>query len=173
MIPKPIEGDYAPYYHNYISLVIDSQNILSELQKQHMDTIDLVTSLDDNTLQSSYAPGKWTIMEILLHLMDAERIFAYRALRFARKDKTELAGFDENLYAPNSKANSKKILNVVKEFSLLRASTIELFAGFDEEMLAQTGTANGNHIRVNALPFIICGHEIHHMKVIEDRYIGK
>ncbi len=173
MIPKPVAGDYAPYYQSYISLALNSENILSELQKQHMDTIDLVTSLDDNTLQSSYAPGKWTIMEILIHLMDAERIFAYRALCFARKDKTELPGFDQDLYVPNSKANSKKILNVVKEFSLLRACTIELFAGFDEEMLAQTGTANGNLIRVNAFPYIICGHEIHHRNVIEERYIGK
>ncbi|MBC7381439.1 MAG: DinB family protein [Bacteroidia bacterium] len=138
-----------------------------------MDTIDLVTSLDDNTLQSSYAPGKWTIMEILIHLMDTERIFAYRALRFARKDKTDLPGFDQDLYVPNSKAHTKKILNIVKEFSLLRAGTIELFAGFDEEMLSQTGTANGNLMRVNAMPFIICGHEMHHRNIIEARYIGK
>ncbi|OYU96625.1 MAG: DNA damage-inducible protein DinB [Bacteroidetes bacterium B1(2017)] len=143
------------------------------MQVQLIDTIDLVTSLDDETLKSAYAPGKWSILEILVHLMDCERIFAYRALRFARKDKTELAGFEEDLYAPASKANDRKILGIVKEFSLLRASTIELFQSFDEEMWAQTGTANGKTTKVSAIPYILCGHEIHHRNIIEERYIGK
>ena len=173
MITKPTEGDFAPYYAQYIALVPETKNILSELHQQHMDTIDLLTSLDDNTLQSSYAPGKWTIMEIVMHLMDCERIFAYRALRFARKDKTDLPGFDHDVYVKNSQAHSKKILNLVKELSLLRASTIELFNSFDEEMLAQTGTANSNIVKVSALAYIICGHEIHHRNVIEALYIGK
>ncbi len=173
MIIKPKEGDYAPYYAPYIALVPETDNILGELLKQHMETIELLTSLDDNTLQSSYASGKWTIMEIVCHLIDCERIFCYRALRFARKDLTPLIGFDHDYFVKNSKSNTKKILNVVKEFSLLRASTIELFGSFDEEMLSQIGSANNNIVRVGALPYIICGHEIHHRNIIEEKYIGK
>jgi uncharacterized damage-inducible protein DinB len=138
-----------------------------------MDIIDLVTSLDDETLASSYQEGKWTILEILLHLIDCERIFAYRALRIARKDKTPLPGFDENLFAQNSGANKRKILGIVKEYSLLRASTIELFQSFTPEMWEQMGEANGQTISVSSLPYIIAGHELHHRNMIEEKYIGK
>jgi uncharacterized damage-inducible protein DinB len=173
IIQKPKQSDCTPFQWDYISLVPDTKDILGEMQIQLIDTIDLVTSLDDETLVTPYAPGKWSILQILVHCMDAERIFAYRALRFARKDQTDLPGFDEELYAPNSKANDRKILGIVKEFSLLRASTIELFQSFDEEMWAQKGKANGNLVAVNALPYMICGHEIHHRNIIEERYIGK
>ncbi len=172
-INKPNQNEVAPYQWDYINTVPDTKDILGELQIQLIDTIDLVTSLDDETLTSSYAEGKWTIMEILVHLMDTERVFAYRALCIARKDKTNFPGFDENTYAPNSNANKRKILNVVKEYSLLRASTIELFQSFDEEMWAEIGSASGLHLPVKAIPYILCGHEIHHRNIIEEKYIGK
>lgn len=173
IIPKPTQQECTEYQWKYVSLVPDTKDILGELQVQSIDTIDLVTSLDDETLMSAYAPGKWTILDILVHLLDCERIFAYRALTFARGDKTELPGFDENAYALNAKANNRKILNIVKEYSLLRASTIELFQSFDEEMWAQTGTANNIKVKANILPYMLCGHEIHHRNVIEERYIGR
>lgn len=173
MIPKPTQNDCSPYQWNYISLVPQTNDLLGELQVQLIDTIDLVTSLDDNTLLSAYAPGKWTIQEILVHLMDCERILAYRALCIARKDQTELPGFDENFYAANSGANQRKILGLVKEFSLLRASTIELFQSFTEEMWLNKGFANKLPVGANTLAYMICGHEIHHRNVIEERYIGK
>lgn len=172
-IPKPQEGDFAPYYQKYLELVPVKEHILTELHQQHMDTIDLVTSLDDMTLMSSYAPGKWTIMDILQHMMDCERVYTYRALSIARGDKTPLPGFDENQWAIEGRANARKILNLVKEFSLLRATTIELFTSFDAAMWEQQGVANGHPIKVSAIPYILCGHEIHHRNVIEDRYIGK
>jgi hypothetical protein len=173
IINKPKESECTPYQWGYISLVPDTKDILGELQVQLMDTIDLVTSLDDATLLTSYAPGKWTILEILVHLMDGERVFAYRALRFARKDKTSLPGYDENFFASNSAANDRKILGIVKEFSLLRASTIELFQSFTQEMWDEIGTANDTQMRTSFLPYMLCGHEIHHRNTIEEKYIGK
>jgi uncharacterized damage-inducible protein DinB len=173
MIPKPSIEQCPTYYWKYINLVPETKDILGELQIQTMDIIDLVTSLDDETLASSYQEGKWTILEILLHLIDCERIFAYRALRIARKDKTPLPGFDENLFAQNSGANNRKILGIVKEYSLLRASTIELFQSFTPEMWEQMGEANGQSISVSSLPYIIAGHELHHRNMIEEKYIGK
>jgi hypothetical protein len=170
---RPNSAFYPAYYEKYIDLVPKTDNILTELHNQMMDTIDLVTSLDDETLMSAYAPGKWSILDILVHLMDVERVLTYRALSIARGDKTPLPGFEEENWAKEARANDRKILNLVKEFSLLRSSTIELFNSFDEKMWLQKGTANGNEFIVSSFPYIICGHEIHHRIIIEERYIGK
>ena len=169
--PKP--GDNAAYFDKYISLVPKTNDILDELYQQHLDTIDLITSLDDETLLSAYAPGKWTILELVVHLMDTERIFSYRALRFSRNDKTELPGFDENSFAAQSEANDRKVLSLVKEFSLVRSCTIELFRGLSETQLNRAGIADGNPMKTSAIPYILCGHEIHHRNVIESLYIVK
>ena len=173
MIPKPQSSDIASFYQKYIELVPSTNDILDELYQQHLDTVDLVTSLDDETLQSAYAPGKWTILDILVHLMDCERIFGFRALAISRNDQTPLPGFDENSYVQNAGANSRKILDIVREFSVLRSSTIELFRSMDAGQLARIGNANGNPVKVSALAWVICGHEIHHRNVMEERYIGK
>ena len=170
---RPNSAFYPAYYEKYIDLVPKTDNVLTELHNQMMDTIDLVTSLDDETLMSAYAPGKWSILDILVHLLDVERVLTYRALSIARGDKTPLPGFEEENWAKEARANDRKILNLVKEFSLLRSSTIELFNSFDEKMWLQKGTANGNEFIVSSFPYIICGHEIHHRNVIEERYIGK
>lgn len=170
-LPKP--GDVAPYYQKYIDLVPQTNDVLDELYQQHLDTIDLITSLDDETLLSAYAPGKWTILELVVHLMDTERVFSYRALRFSRNDTTELPGFDENSFAANSEANQRKVLSLVKEYSLIRSCTIELFRGLSQTQLNRTGIANGNAMKTSAIPYILCGHEIHHRNVIESLYIGK
>ncbi|MFN4082305.1 MAG: DinB family protein [Bacteroidia bacterium] len=164
---------FDKYYEVYTKHAQNSEDIIQQLLTQHMDTIDLVTSLDDETLYTPYDEGKWSIMEILVHLMDTERIFCYRALRIARKDKSDLPGFDQDLFVKNSRANKRKILDVVKEFSVLRSSTIELFNSFDKEMLNETGSADGKQISVGAIPYILCGHEIHHVNIIENKYIGK
>jgi uncharacterized damage-inducible protein DinB len=173
MIHKPHSGDIAEFYQKYIDLVPQTNDLLDELYQQHLDTVDLVTSLDDETLQFAYAPGKWTIQDILMHLMDCERIFCFRALAIARNDQTPLPGFDENSYAKNTNANSRRILDIVREFSVLRSSTIELFRSFDATQLARIGNANGKAVKASALAWVICGHEIHHRNIIEERYIGK
>jgi len=118
-----------------------------------------------------YAEGKWSIKEVLNHLMDAERIFAYRALRFGRNDKTDLHGFDENTYAPEANAHARTILELSNEMVRLRATTIDLFASFTPEMLERKGKANKNETQVKALAYIIGGHEMHHLSIFKERYM--
>ncbi|MBP9187282.1 MAG: DinB family protein, partial [Bacteroidia bacterium] len=126
-IPKPKQGEYPEYFEKYYSNLPADANLLALLTQSNMDTIDVVTSVDEETLQFRYAEGKWSIREIIQHLMDSERVFAYRAMRIARGDKSENPGYDENEYAANSFADDRNIMDMVREFSLLRASTIELF----------------------------------------------
>lgn len=171
-IGKPKQGEYPPYFETYYSRIPEG-NIFDTLMKANMDTIDLITSVDGETLEFRYAEGKWNIPEIIQHIMDSERIFAYRALRIARGDKSENPGYDENVFAANSHASSRNVMDMVREFSLLRASTIELFKSFTEEALNEQGFANGYQVTPAALIYAIAGHEIHHLRVIEERYLPK
>lgn len=172
-INKPKQGDYPVYFEKYYSNIPDGSDILELFTQSNFDTIDLVTSLDGETLEYRYAEGKWNIPEIIQHLMDSERVFAYRALRIARGDKSENPGYDENIYAANSNATNRNMIDMVREFSLLRASTIELFKSFSEEALLKVGFANGYEVTPAALAYAIVGHERHHVSVIEDKYLPK
>lgn len=169
-ITRPQSGEYLPYYAQYISKV-NGDDLFAAMQAIHRETQTLLGSLSDEQLQYRYAEGKWTIKDIVGHLIDAERIFAYRALRFARKDATDLAGFDENSYVPASNANERSIQDLLAEFTVVRAATFALFKSFSDEMLTLSGTANNNPISVRALAYIIGGHEMHHLAVIKERYI--
>lgn len=170
-ITKPIQGSYPPYFDTYMSLV-KGEHIYEELYQSYMETMELVTSLDPETLHFRYAAGKWTILDILQHIMDAERIFCYRALCFARNEKVALPGFDENEYVVAGLATKRDVNDMVREFSLLRASTIELFKSFTPEMLDLKGSANGKEVTPRALLFAILGHEIHHRNIIQERYMN-
>jgi len=170
-ITKPNPDEYAPYYGNYISKV-ETDDPVKGLKKSRKELVKLMTSLSKKQLKHRYAEGKWSIKEIFGHIMDGERIFSYRALRIARNDKTPLPGFEENDYVPASKADSRKLKSMLKEYAALRSSTIELLENFDEEMMMQTGTASGNPISVRALAYIILGHEKHHMEIIRERYLN-
>jgi uncharacterized damage-inducible protein DinB len=170
IITRPEQGTFPAYMGNYIKLV-KGENIYDELFQSYMETMELVTSLDPETLHARYAEGKWNILEIVQHIIDTERIFNYRALRFARMDKTDLPGFEEKEYAPASLASMRDVNDMVRELSLVRASTIELFKSFTPEMLEQKGTANGNLISVKAILFAILGHELHHRNIIQERYL--
>jgi hypothetical protein len=169
-ITRPEKTEYFEYYDKYIQLV-PHENLLEQYHSVFEQTQKLVLSLSEEKLNYRYAEGKWCIKEILMHLADGERIFTYRALRFARKDPTNLAGFDENLYVPESKAAGRKITDIMKEFSTVRAATIELVKTFDEDSLRRKGTANDKEISVRALAYIILGHEMHHVNVIKERYL--
>ena len=171
-IAKPQPGTYPEYYGKYIPL-IKGENIFEELYKEHYETMELLTSVDEETLQYRYAEGKWTMREIAQHLIDTERILTYRALRFSRNDQTVLPGFDENLFAANSSANSRDINDMVRELSVVRASTVELFKSFTDQMLDRKGNANGKEVTVRSILFFTLGHEIHHRNVIEERYLPK
>jgi uncharacterized damage-inducible protein DinB len=170
-ITRPVAGEYPPYMDAYISKV-KGEHIYDEMFQAYIETMELVTSLDPETLHYRYAPGKWTILDIMQHLIDTERIFCYRALCFAREDKTALPGFEENDYAATGKATRRDINDLVREFSLVRSSTIELFKSFDAEMMEQKGTANGKTISVKALLFATLGHELHHRSIIQERYMN-
>jgi uncharacterized damage-inducible protein DinB len=169
-ITRPESGEYSSYNARYIDKV-QSGDLFAVMQATHRETQTLIGSLSDEQLQYRYAEGKWTIKDIVGHLIDAERIFAYRALRFARKDATELAGFEENDYVPTSNANDRSIHDLLAEFTVVRAATLSLLKSFTDEMLVRSGMVNGNAISVRALAYIIGGHEIHHLAVIKERYI--
>ncbi len=170
-ITKPAVGDYPPYFQNYMDQVPDDGDLLRHLKNIQKETEQLILSLPDEKLMYRYAEGKWTIKDILLHLMDAERIFAYRALRFSRADQTPLAGFDENVYVPVANANARKSKDILKEGAALRTSSISFIKSLDKKALKRKGLSNNKEISVTALVNLIYGHQRHHLNVIRERYL--
>lgn len=159
------------FYKNYVK-TLEETDMIQALRISGNRAQELVHAVPLGQADFRYAEGKWTIREVLCHLIDAERIFAYRALRFARNDKTPLAGFDEATYTPESNAAGRSLANIANEMLHLRASTIDLFVGFSPEMLVRKGNANGNEFSVVSQGFIIAGHETHHMQILQDRYFA-
>jgi uncharacterized damage-inducible protein DinB len=170
-IEKPGEGEYAPYTIMYIGLLPDDGLVLKYLEENLKTTEDLILSLPEEKLTYRYAEGKWTIKEILVHITDDERIYAYRALRFARNDKTELPGFDQDDYAIHSGANERDVTEILKEFATVRNATISLFEGFDRKALVRAGVADGKIMSVRAAAYHIAGHEMRHINIIKERYL--
>lgn len=171
MTPTELEEkEYGAYYKKYISLVA-AQDPIDAMEYGSNQTIKLVNSIPPSKYDHSYAPGKWTVKESILHLIDTERIFAYRALRFARGDYTELPGFDQDAYVPMAKGHQRSFSAIIKEYKSVRQATISLFKSFDEEMLSRIGTGSGNPFSVRALGYIIAGHEIHHRIILKERYL--
>jgi len=168
-LSRPAADEYLPYYERYVTLVPDG-NLVDVLVDQQLDTIGMLRRVDDERGLYAYAPGKWTIKEVIGHLSDAERVFAYRALRFARGDDQPLAGFDENAYAPAGRFNERRIGSLIDEFQSIRAATVHVFRYLDEDEWARRGIANGNPISVRALGFVIAGHELHHARLLRERY---
>lgn len=164
-------GEYAEYYTAYLPLVDDTWTLVEELEVSVHNFIRFVQDIPMDKYDYRYAEGKWTIKDIIQHLIDTERIFAYRALRFARKDGTELPGFDENLYANTANGSERKLQEMLTELALVRQSTIMLFKSFSQESLLNKGIASGNTVSVRALGFIIIGHQNHHMQVFKTRYL--
>ena len=158
------------WFHGYINAV--KENDLTEaLRNQTALFNTFFESLPVEKREFSYAEGKWSIKEIIQHIIDGERVFTYRALRFARKDETPLPGFDENTYADNAKTDKRKWDDLIEEFNALRRSTEILFNSFDEDQLNATGIASGNPVSVLAIGFIVAGHVNHHISIIKARYL--
>ena len=166
-----LPNEYAPFYANYISQVSDEYTLQEELEISLHRFIKFVQDIPMDKFDYRYAEGKWTIKDIILHLIDAERIFTYRALRFARNDKTDLPGFEENDYVDEANANSRTIMDLLTELSAVRHATLLLFKSFNEDKLIRIGTANNNQMSVRALGFIIIGHQNHHQRIFEERYL--
>ena len=157
-------------FENYVRANKETELIpaLKDSLKQFRKLFKTISSKQSNT---SYAVGKWTLKELLQHVIDAERVFVYRALRFARKDSTPLAAFEENDWAANSMASHRKWKEMVDEFEMLRKSSIAFFESLNDEQLNQHGTAGGNEINVVGLGFVTAGHSMHHCKIIKERYM--
>ncbi|WP_222984109.1 DinB family protein [Flagellimonas meishanensis] len=164
-------SEYNPFYHNYILAIQEDTTLNEELVLGKDRFLKLIQDITDEKLRYAYAPGKWTIAELCVHIMDAERVFQYRALRFARMDKTPLPGFDHDNYVPASEANSRKKQELLEEYKAVRESTIQLFKSFTDDMLKRVGVASGSQMSVRALGFIISGHQAHHLKIISERYL--
>lgn len=168
--PRPGAGEYAPYYDKYVSTVPDG-NVVDILRAQREDTLRLFASIDDAKAAHRYAPGKWSIAEVLGHVMDTERVFTYRALVFARGDRTPLPSMDQDVWSAGSNAGRRRIASLVEEYQAVRAATIALFASFTETELARDGVASDNRVTVRGLAWITAGHERHHMKILRERYL--
>ena len=171
LIQKPVEGEYRDYNFNYISKVPDDGMVMQHLQTDFETLYSLVIDLPEEKLLSAYAPGKWTLKEVLVHMMDTERVFAYRALRIARNDKTNLPGFEQEEYTSYLYANERSIANIMEEYGLQRRSTIALFNNFHESAFTRIGYANGAPLSVRATLYVIAGHELHHLKIIREKYL--
>lgn len=162
--------EFNPYYNTYISKV--GALALKDGLSSNCKTIELfLKSLPEDKLEYKYAEGKWTIKDILQHLIDTERVFTYRALRIARKDKTPLPGYDENAFATTSVADARSFDSLLVEYKSVRAATVSLFNSFTETMLKEKGIASGSAISVRAIGFILIGHENHHCEIIKERYL--
>lgn len=168
---RPEKNEYAPYYETYVSLV-DETDIVAVLQNQLAELEDLVNSISEKKGSFSYAEGKWNIKQLIGHLTDGERVFAYRAFRISRGDKTPLASFEQDDYIANANFNNTTIADLIAEFSLLRLSNIILFKNLSEEAWKRTGTASDNLVSVRALAFIMAGHVRHHTKILKERYLS-
>jgi len=167
---KPNKDEYALYYHTYIEKAPGGE-IVKSMNKQIAEVKKLFKSVSKKQSEFRYSPDKWSVKEVLGHILDAERIFSYRALRFARNDPKDLHVFDENDYVHNSNFNQTKLADLIEEFCLLRASNILMFKSFSDEMSMRSGTANGNKITVRAIAYIMYGHADHHFKIIKKRYL--
>lgn len=164
------ENEYNPHYKHYI-LELGNVDLFEILNASSEELLETIKGLSEEKMVFRYEEGKWSIKELLQHLIDTERIMSYRALRFSRNDATELQGFDENWYVENSNGNDRNSNDLVEEFTCNRRASISLFKSFTREMMQLSGTANGSEMTVRALGFIIAGHQMHHLKIIKERYL--
>lgn len=162
--------EYAPFYGDYIK-ALEDVNLIEELEIGLHTFIKFVQNIPMDKFDYRYAEGKWTIKEIIQHLIDTERVFSYRAMRISRNDKTPLAGFDENDYVANTNANERNLQELLTEMAVVRQSTLSLFKSFTDKQLLRTGTASNNAVSVRAIGFIIMGHQKHHQNIFKERYL--
>jgi hypothetical protein len=174
-IARPEAGEYAPYYERYISLIVprsQGEDILDTLDQQRRDTMLLLCSRDDEAGDFRYAPEKWSAKEVLGHVCDTERIFAYRALRIARADATPVEGFEQDDYVRNGPFAQRPLADLVEDFIAVRRATLSLLRNLDEAAWKRRGIANKNEVTVRALAYIIAGHELHHRRILEEKYFS-
>jgi uncharacterized damage-inducible protein DinB len=167
---KPSQEDYIPYYHYYIGLVKDS-DVIPALENTKQEILNFIKSLPEEKADYAYAPGKWSIKQVLNHIIDTERIFGYRALRFARGDAQAVPAFDENLYAQNASLQNSSLALLCEEFETVRKANQLLFQQLNDAELALKGQTAAGEVSVLSIGFMLCGHGLHHLKVIQERYL--
>lgn len=159
------------FYHNYVNQVTET-DLPTVFQMHQARLVSELENIPDDKWDYRYAPGKWTIKELVQHIIDSERIFCYRALRFARKDATELPGFDENLFAENAGADRRTKKDLIDELVTVQRGSALLFSSLDDTQLKQSGVANGKPVYVEAIGYIIAGHTLHHLAILKERYLN-
>jgi uncharacterized damage-inducible protein DinB len=170
-IPRPAASDYAPFHAGYVQGVPEG-DVIALLERQGRETIGLLRGITEKQSQHRYATGKWSIREVVGHMNDAERVFTYRALSFARADPMALPGFDENAWGAITNADSRPLAELLDDYAVVRAATLALFRGFSDAELARSGTASGHRMTVGAIAYVVVGHERHHVKILKERYLS-
>jgi hypothetical protein len=166
---RPDRTEYAPYFEKYVTLVPEG-DIVSVLRESGREVTDALRAVPETRGGFRYGEGKWSIREVVGHISDTERIFAYRALRIARGDQTPLASFDENAYAPTSGAEQRTIADLVAEFAAVREATVRLLESLPDDAWTRVGTASGKQVSVRAVAYMAAGHVLHHFGILRDRY---
>tara|TARA_B100000795_G_scaffold269642_1_gene259724 strand:+ start:732 stop:1286 length:555 start_codon:yes stop_codon:yes gene_type:complete len=169
MIPK---NEYTPYFEQYLQLVSkEGKSIIDYLEDSQENFESLLRNLPVDKHNFSYADGKWTMKELIQHIIDTERIFSYRALCFARNDSTALPGFDQDIFVDNDNASDRDYYDLLDEMAVLRKSSIQLYKSFSDEALLRIGVASNNKMSVRALGYLFSGHQIHHFNIVKERYL--
>lgn len=168
---RPATTEYAPYYAHYVSLIPQGHDPLQQLREQPITLRHLLAGVTDEQALLRYAPGKWSLKEMLVHVTDTERIFAYRALRIARGDQQPLPGFEQDDYVPASGADARTLEDILHEQNTVRAATLSLLASFSAEAIGRFGTASGQPVSVRAMAYLLAGHEAHHLNIVQERYL--
>lgn len=167
---RPASSEYAPYYESYVSLVPDA-DVVETLEREGAETLALLRSLDEEKGAHRYEPGKWSVKQLVGHLNDTERLFAYRLLSIARGDRQPLPGMDQDEWMAGVDFDARTLASLAEEFGAVRASTLQLLRHLSLEALARRGTANGSEITARAVAYIIAGHAAHHVRVLRERYL--
>ena len=172
MKKKDLEaGEFEAYYGVYLATLDDDTVLMEQLQKGYENFPKFIKGIPDDKLNYAYADGKWTVAQALLHIIDTERIFQYRAFRFSRQDKTPLMGFDQDAYVLENDVRGQTKESIIEAYKTVRASTIDVFKTLNEKTLSYTGSASNLQWSVAGLGFVICGHQRHHRNIIRERYL--
>lgn len=165
------KAEYGDFYAGYIE-VLGNVDLLEEMRERKLEFEGLIDGLSDEQLTYRYAPGKWTIGEVILHIIDAERVFQYRALRFGRGDTVTLPGYDQDLFVESSDSEKRTLDSLKSEFLAVREASLTLFESFSDHVLGNIGVASGSEVSVRALGFMISGHQKHHEQILKQRYLN-
>lgn len=168
-LARPETHESHDYYKLYINLV-PGDDFLKVLKDSLVSTVGFLEKLEDSKWDYRYAEGKWSTKELMIHIMDAEQVFAYRAMRISRNDQTPLSGFEQDDYIPFYDVENRTPQSIINEYTAVRLSTIAMFENFNEAMMERMGSASGFPVSVRALGYMLTGHELHHMRILEERY---